>query len=416
MTKFRLFGHKTNLYFFLAYLLLGSFIRFQYWSSKPSELNVGDYGGYSGPAFAMRHAYDTATREPFWVWVLKGWFWITGTHSSDGSFWTGSALGFVWFPIILFMSMRFCESYFGKWQAAILGWILCVSNFQIFHEFLGLREPLESVLVLSLVTIFLKRGEPPAWTMFRSAALCLIGSALMLIRVGYVQVLFLVFPLFFLLNRWKVRRAFLIWALGFMTVLPYYRYSQATYGDPLYFSHLELGKLWGRDFKHREGYPRNWDEWEQQKEIGVKPMSLGEFLFKKHRLRQFPSVVAGGVYKIFFYYDTVEHLIFFRYPINTLIPKVRPVIFTYIFFLCAGYLSILASASQWKFLLFLFMIFLQFYVGAHIYVLHRYMTSISPLLFMTLSQGLVTAPSKMRAWGVRGFVARVASHFPAWRS
>ena len=118
-------------------------MRYQYWASRPVELDIGDYGGYSYLPFTMEHAYDTGIREPFWVWLLKGWFKITGTIKSEGSFFTASALGFIWFPMILFLSMLFCEDYFGKWQAWILGWILSISNFQIFHEFLGLREPLE---------------------------------------------------------------------------------------------------------------------------------------------------------------------------------------------------------------------------------------------------------------------------------
>ena len=281
--------------------------------------------------------------------------------------------------------MKFCEGYFGVYQAWILGWILAVSNFQIFHEFLGLREPLESVGALSLLFLLLS----DSWSSAKKWGLAGISAVLMLTRVGYVQVLLIVLGIFFRLNRWRARDLALVWGIGVLLVVPHYLYSRAHYGDPLYFSHEELGKLWGRDFEHRPGYPHNWTEWAQEGEKNIHPMTLGEFLFKAHRWWQAPVILGKGVYNVFFKYDTVEHLIFFRYPVNAIFKKVRPVVFTFLFLLCLGYFEILREPGKRRFVLFLFLFILPFYLGAHIYVLHRYLTSISPLIYMVLSCGLI---------------------------
>ncbi len=388
-----IFKHKITGILFVLYVLLGMVIRWRCWLAKDSQYDIGDYGEFGWISFHMKDSYDTGVREPLWCWILKIWFIVTNTQSFDASFYIAQALDFIWFPIILFLSMLFCEGYLGKWQSWIIGWILAMSNYQIFHELSGLREPLETIFILILLFALIRKDNLPIWNLGKKWALVVISSALMLTRVGYVQVLFIVLPLFFWLNAWPLRHCFFILLISFLFVIPYYQNNFINYGNPQYFSNKNLGIFWARDFQHRKGFPYNKSQLEKT-EHHFPPLTLSQYLSRRHKWHQIPEVVLSGIYKIFFYYPNVSGLLIWRFPLEKYVKKMSPFHAAVMFFYLMGYYSLLRENGKRRFVIFMFIVMAPYYLFGHIQVVLRYALCVAPLFLMILSHGMVQTLAK----------------------
>ena len=375
---------------FVLLLVVGLAVRAAFWVKNPAGLDIGDFGGYAAPAFEMSHPFDTGDREPFWCWVLKAWFGLTGA-AQQGAFRSAQTLGFLWFPLILYLGMRFAEGFFGAGQAALLGVFLAFSYNQIFHQFLGLREPLECVLALLLLRTLTLEKEPGR---IHKAGLAAISAALMLTRSAYLQVLWLVLPAMFRLRRWRVRHALLILCLASLFAIPHFLHNLSLRGNATYFSNLELGKLWGRDFAHRKSYPGNWKEWELWGERDVEPLTLGAYLFEKHRWWQAPWLFAWGFAKYFLWHRILTAHLLYNYAPPWVAAVHVPVVLFYLWGLAAA----AKDRRQRTVLPAVFGLLLPYYLVGHIQVNMRYSLCVSPFILLFLAHGVIQAG---KWWGRR---------------
>lgn len=199
----------------------------------------------------MTSPYDTGvqepfpmSREPFWVWMIKGWFLLVGNSSMHLRLLSlGLSL------LLLAVAYKVFRDYTGRPLVGLLvAGLLAANPYLIGLSVRGLREEayLTAILCFVYVLVAPEESRTPAR---RAIGLALSGAAAQLLRFN--SYVFLI-PLLFI-RGWKQGSAKLTYValpLVFITLvsLPHLLYNLRQYGDPMHSVNMHF--LWARNFEN----------------------------------------------------------------------------------------------------------------------------------------------------------------------
>ena len=253
---------------------------------------------YMELAEAMTSPYDTGVREPFWIWMIAGWFRLVGASPL-----ALRGLTFLLSLLVLWGAYTFTRAYTGKPVMSLL-----VTGFMAVNPFLvrlstrGLREEAYLLAILALAYLLLvphrrlsARGE--------AIGLAAAGAAAALLRFNSYT--FLV-PLlaWWVWKKPKERLALAAIPLLFIGAVsvPHLQHNADQFGDPLFSVNAHF--MWSRNYEFVilkgtgcAGCPTK----EQFAVNSVSGADIGafEYLFGMHTLGEVLSYTAEGYAKMY---------------------------------------------------------------------------------------------------------------------
>lgn len=201
-----------------------------------------DAAYYRQLAINMASPYDTGAREPFWIWVIKGWFWMAGSSSFQLR-----VLTVLLSLLLIVATYAFFRAYTDSPLMGVAVAVLVGMNpYFINLSVRGLREEAYTITILCLAYCVLvsKTWLSPRW---RGIGLALAGAAVQLLRFN--SYVFLV-PLACV---WAWRYCRSVWYallpllfVAFVSI-PHMLHSYREFNDPLYS--LNALATWSRNYE-----------------------------------------------------------------------------------------------------------------------------------------------------------------------
>lgn len=220
-----------------ASLRLGAMLEVGWGALNPDAIT------YMKLAELMTSPYDTGLREPFWIWMIAGWFRLVGESPL-----ALRGLTFLLSLLVLWGAYAFTRAYTGK---PVMG--LLVAGFMAVNPFLvtlsarGLREEAYLLAVLGLAAILLVPHQRLS-TQGESVCLALAGAAAQLLRFNSYT--FLV-PLlaWWVWRKPKERLALVAIPLLFIGAVsvPHLQHNANQFGNPLYSVNAHF--MWSRNYE-----------------------------------------------------------------------------------------------------------------------------------------------------------------------
>jgi hypothetical protein len=265
------------------------------------------------------HLFNTDSREPLFIWLLKLMRLFTGEYSA-AALRTTSILVSIGVTAAVF---QFARRHIGLLAATVAGLAYAYAPAFVFTATRGLREELIVAFFLLFAHICIVLwGKPP--TLRGAIALGLAYLLCNYIRLSsnaFCAVASLgVFAWSAARHRLPARRWWLAAvpiAVGFLPVAPYLIYCQQRFGDPFFSVSIHTRFYANLELEGTPGFPTR-EELEKDAYAGG-PMSMGEYVFAHHSLKQVAGRTAWGAWRVFFSHDwrdfpTVAVPAWTRYP------------------------------------------------------------------------------------------------------
>ncbi len=253
----------------------------------------GDALQYMQLADLMDSPYETGPREPFWIWMVKGWFWLTGNSGLHLRL-----LTVVLSLLLLLVAYKLFRDYTGRPLVGILvAGLLGANPYFISLSVRGLREEAYLLAILCLVYVVLVPNV--RWSLRGQAiGLAVSGAAVQLLRFNsYVFVI----PL---LLFWAWKQGHRKWMavalpLAFITAVsvPHLAHNYRHFGDPMYSVNMHFDYAWYYEFvalkdSACDGCP---SVGELMKTCcGEQRLGAYEYVFGFHSVREVVSNTFGG--------------------------------------------------------------------------------------------------------------------------
>ncbi len=252
-----------------------------------------DVINYMMLAEGMSSPYDTGSREPLWVWVIKGWVGLVGNSSLNLRY-----LTVILSLLLLILAYKLFRDYTGSALLGILvAWLLSVNPYLVSLSLRGLREEAYLISILCLFYfVFVQNGKMS----FRNQAvgLALSGAAAQLLRFNsYMFVLPLWVVWAWRQGAGRVKACTLSLAFIIIVSVPHLVHNYQQFGDPLYSMNVHF--VWARNIEFVmvkdlgcEGCPTR-----EEMQVNSTPgPSLGafEYLFGLHSVQEVMSRTAQG--------------------------------------------------------------------------------------------------------------------------
>jgi hypothetical protein len=189
----------------------------------------------------MQGPYDTGSREPLWLWIVKAWLGLAGNTTLSVR-----VLTVLLSLVLLTVAYKVFRDYTGRPLVGVLvAGFLAVNPYLISLSVRGLRDEAYLIAVLTVVSFTLVR-DPARSPRAQVLGLAVSGAAALLLRLNsYIFIL----PL---LLYWVWRQGAAKWkqaalALALMTVVtaPHLVHNARTFGDPLYSMNVHF--VWMRN-------------------------------------------------------------------------------------------------------------------------------------------------------------------------
>jgi hypothetical protein len=253
-------------------------------------------------AEAMRSPYDTAWREPLWVWMVKGLTWAGGDSMVSLRVLT-VALSL----LVIYSAYKLFSDYTRQpFVGLVVALLLSLNPYLIRMSARGMREEAYMILILWFIyfVFVLNDGMSKAG---RALGLAFTGAGILLVRLhGWIFVI----PLL-LVGSWKYAlktgwRRWLQLALTLtfvvVAVAPYVLNMYRTYGDPFYG--MTLPAIWSRNYEFvvikQVGCPGcpTPDELAENSFAGSS-LSLHEYIFGMHTFRELVDGLIQGYLSLY---------------------------------------------------------------------------------------------------------------------
>lgn len=267
---------------------------------------------YRELALTMNSPYDTGMREPLWIWMIRGWFWLVGDAEQSLRVLTlALSLG------VLVAAHKLFRDYTGRPFVGLLAALLLSLNpYLVRLSAGGLREDAYMLLILCFVyLVFVRMRERPLAA--EAIGLALSGAALLLVRLNsYVFVV----PLL-LFWAWKRsaghgRRSWIALALlgSFLAVAvaPHLVHNERLFGDPLFsLNNLATGTR-NQEFVLVKGTgcpgcPTA--EQVRQNLFHGPPVTTFEYLFGMHSLRELAGGLVEGYWNMYLWPSDLHRML-----------------------------------------------------------------------------------------------------------
>ncbi|MEW6542993.1 MAG: glycosyltransferase family 39 protein [Nitrospirota bacterium] len=201
-----------------------------------------DANYYRYLAETMRALYDTGAREPFWIWMIKGWFWVTGDSALNLRL-----LTVLLSLLVVVMVYKFFRDYTGSSVCGIVVAALVAWNPYLDQlSTRGLREEAYTLAVLGVVHCVFVSVERLSIRR-RAVGMALAGAAAQLLRFNSYLFLVPLISLWAWRNRQSWRVAALVLAFVAAVSVPHLAYSAHEFGDPFYS--LNHVAVWNRNYE-----------------------------------------------------------------------------------------------------------------------------------------------------------------------
>jgi hypothetical protein len=190
----------------------------------------------------MSAPYDTNSREPLWIWIVKGWFLLIGVSPLHLRI-----LTVLLSLILILVAYKLFTDYTDRpLVGLVVALLLSSSPYLIRLSVRGLREEAYMIAVLCLVyLVFVPGIRRPGW---QATGLALAGAAVQLLRFNSYT---LIAPL---LLWWGWKRASGRWWLAGLALLfivgvsiPHLLHNARLYGDPMYSVNVHF--VWARNYE-----------------------------------------------------------------------------------------------------------------------------------------------------------------------
>ena len=198
---------------------------------------------YMQLADSLRSPYDTMYREPLWIWMIKGWFWLVG-HSAAHQRLLSAVLSLA----VIWAAAKLFQDYTGRPLVGVLAAALLAGNpYLISLSTRGLREEAYMLAVLGIaypVLVRTCRLSAPA----QAAGLALAGAAAHLLRFNS-YLFFLPLLAFWAWRQRPGRWRLALLPLAFIAALsgPHLVHNARQFGDPLYSVNVHF--VWSRNYE-----------------------------------------------------------------------------------------------------------------------------------------------------------------------
>lgn len=252
-----------------------------------------DVIGYMQLAEKMRHPYDTGSREPLWVWAIKGWFWVFGDSSITLRLFT------VFLSLLLILAAyRLFRDYTGHPAIGLLVAAMLSGNpYLISLSIRGLREEAYMLVVIGLVyACFVRNGlVPDRW---KGATFAVFGTCAHLLRFNsytFVVPMILMWGWRAGRQRWKSVMLPLLCIAALL--VPHLVHNARTFGDPLYSQNVHFVWLRNVEFVMLKGVGCNGCPTPEDMQVNSTPgPSIGgfEYLFGLHTLEEIVTGIWQG--------------------------------------------------------------------------------------------------------------------------
>jgi len=253
---------------------------------------------YLGLAAAMSSPYDTAAREPLWIWMVKAWSLIAGYDTLSVRIFT-----ILLSVIVLAAACKFFMDYTGHPVPGLLvAALLSVNPHLITLSTRGLRDEAFMAAVLCVTYfVFIRSTTLPVRS--QAAGLALAGAAVQLLRFN--SYLFLI-PLL-LFWGWRQRSAgphYVLLPFVFIAAVsaPHLIHNFRAYGDPMYS--INVHAPWARNQEFLvikqtgcEGCP-NPEELSRDLYAGA-PVTAAGYLLGMHGVQELASVTGSGYLELY---------------------------------------------------------------------------------------------------------------------
>jgi hypothetical protein len=210
-----------------------------------------DVIGYMQIAQTLASPYETHSREPMWIWITKGWFWLAGAGVVQVRL-----LTVLISLLMVALAYKVFRDYTERPLVGVLvALFLALNPYLIRLSVRGLREEAYAVAVLAVVyLIFVPHPWPRLSLPGQAIGLSIAGAAVQLLRFTSYTLLI---PL---LSVWVWKRASKRWgyallpfALIFLVSLPHAVHNYRAFGDPLYSVNIHFSWLRNYEFVVKKG-------------------------------------------------------------------------------------------------------------------------------------------------------------------
>lgn len=256
-----------------------------------------DAAYYRQLALNMASPYDTGRREPFWVWIIKSWFWVAG----DSPF--HLRLLTVLLSLLLIVAVyKFFHDYtesplMGVIVAALVG----VNPYLIELSVRGLREEVYAITILCAAYCVLV-SRPWLSLKWRGIGLALAGTAAQLLRFNsYVFLLPLAYAW-----AWRYCRSawYALLPLLFVAVVsvPHMLHNHREFDDPLYS--LDSLATWSRNYEFVVLKRSGCKECPSSEEVMVNgytgpPVTTLEYMLGMHSAQELMARMFSGLFDLY---------------------------------------------------------------------------------------------------------------------
>ncbi len=249
---------------------------------------------YMQLAKEMSSLYDTGYREPFWIWLLKGWFWVTG----GATLMHQRLLTVVLSVVLLGVAYKLFRDYTGQPLVGLLvAGLLCANPYLISLSTQGMREEAYLIAVLCVV-YFVCVPNMKLSVRGQAIGLALSGAAVQLLRFNSYVFLAL------LLLVWAWRQApgkwhYVALPVAFIAVVsvPHLVHNYRESGDPMLSVNVHY--VWVRNHEFVNFKKIGCDGCPSQEELlvnccGGPKVGLYGYLFGMHSVQEIVERTARG--------------------------------------------------------------------------------------------------------------------------
>ncbi|MFM8552521.1 MAG: hypothetical protein ACKOCD_09510 [Nitrospiraceae bacterium] len=323
-------GEERDLYLFIPYLILLGLLGWHRWGGERPAVSAAvwsrfalaglfvwglgrrivafshmldqkletDVVAYREMARTLTDPYDTAFREPLWIWITKGWLTVAGWEAPQIR-----ALSLIFSLVVIGLAYKVFRDYTGRPMiGGLVAVLLFMNPYLIRLSVRGFRE--EAYTAALLVVVYFALVPTPKLSLrLQAVGLALAGAVAQLIRFNSYA--FLV-PLLLV---WAWRKTQRRWgyvavpALFILAVsLPHVIHNYKAYGDPLYSVNFHF--TWFRNYEFVvkkglfcEGCPTR-DQYYDTPYAGP-PISGFQYIFGLHSIPEIVGIMMQGYWKMF---------------------------------------------------------------------------------------------------------------------
>lgn len=235
--------------------------------------------------------YETGAREPFWIWMVKGWFWIAGDSPLQLR-----KLTLLLSLLMILMVYKFFRDYTGSpVLGTITAAIVALNPYLVYQSARGLREEAYAIAVLCITYfVFVPKGKMSMSR--RTVGIALAGAATQLLRFNSFLFLIPLLGIWIRRHSPSWRQTLLPFAFIAVVSVPHLVHNYQQFGDSV--ASLTYLAIWSRNYEFVAYRGTGCDGCPSREEFAIDGyagtrIGTAEYLFGMHTFQE----LIGGMLK-----------------------------------------------------------------------------------------------------------------------